>query len=40
MSQQYFDTFINKIGELANNLAKVVDQNKILNEEINTWVED
>lgn len=40
MSQQYFDTFINKIGVLANSLTKVVDQNKILNEEINTWIED
>ena len=40
MSQQYFDTFINKIGVLANDIAKVVNPNKISNEDINYWVED
>ena len=38
MSQYYFDVFVNKIGELANSLAKVIDPNKISNEEINSWV--
>jgi hypothetical protein len=38
MSQEYFDIFVNRIGELANSLSKVIDPNKISNEEINFWV--
>ncbi len=37
MSQYYFDVHVNKIGEQANKLAKVVNPNKILQEEINSW---
>lgn len=38
MSQEYFDTYINRIGEYAAQLAKVVPVNKISNEDINHWV--
>ena len=37
MSQYYFDNYVNRIGEHANKLAKVVNKNKILQEEINSW---
>lgn len=37
MSQDYFDSHVNRIGEKANALAKVVNENKILQEEINSW---
>ena len=37
MSQDYFDNYVNRIGEQANKLAKVVKSNKILQEEINSW---
>jgi len=37
MSQNFFDIHVNKIGEQANKLAKVVKSNKILQEEINSW---
>ena len=40
MSQAYFDTYVNKIGETAAALAKVTNNNQINNEEINNWVED
>ena len=40
MSQNYFDTYVNKIGETAAALAKVINNNRISNEEINNWVED
>ena len=37
MSQDYFDNYVNRIGEQAAKLAKVVNKNKILQEEINSW---
>ena len=37
MSQYYFDNYVNRIGEHANKLAKAVKNNKILQEEINSW---
>lgn len=40
MSQAYFDTYVNKIGETAAALATVTNNNRINNEEINNWVED
>jgi hypothetical protein len=37
MSQFFFDYFVNKIGEVANELINVVPDNKVTNEEINYW---
>lgn len=37
MSQFFFDCFINKVGEAANELINVVPDNKVMNEEINDW---
>ena len=37
MSQDYFDSYVNLVGEKANKLAKVVNPNKITSEEINSW---
>lgn len=37
MSQYYFDVQVNKIGEQAAKLARVIDENKITPEEINSW---
>lgn len=37
MSQNYFDTQINRIGLQAAQLAKVINPSKILQEEINSW---
>ena len=37
MSQNYFDNYVNRIGEHANKLTKVIIPNKILQEEINSW---
>lgn len=37
MSQNYFDNYVNRIGEQAAQLAKVINSNKILQEEINSW---
>ena len=37
MSQNYFDNYVNRIGEHANKFAKVINSNKILQEEINFW---
>lgn len=39
MSQYYFDTFVNRIGPDANLMSKVNNPNRILNEEIDNWVE-
>ena len=39
MSQDYFDSYVNRIGEKANSLAKVVNKNKISQEEINSWTD-
>ena len=39
MSQYYFDIRVNRIGEQAAELAKVVNKNKILQEEINSWTD-
>lgn len=39
MSQDYFDSYVNRIGEHANKLAKVVNKNKVLQEEINSWTD-
>ena len=40
MSQNYFDTYVNKIGENAQRLATVINRNQITREEIANWVED
>jgi hypothetical protein len=40
MSQDYFDTFVNKIGVKASRLALVIKPNQITHEEIENWVED
>lgn len=40
MSQNYFDTYINLIGEHASQLVKVIPANKLTNEEISNWIED
>jgi hypothetical protein len=37
MSQYYFDVQVNKIGEQAAQFVKVINPNKILQEEINSW---
>lgn len=37
MSQDYFDNYVNRIGEKAAQLAKVINPNKITSEEINSW---
>ena len=37
MSQDYFDNYVNRISEQAAKLAKVVNKNKVLQEEINSW---
>lgn len=39
MSQDYFDSYVNRIGEQAAKLAKVVNKNKVLQEEINSWTD-
>ena len=39
MSQNYFDKFVNRIGEEANLFAAVNDSNKIFREEIDSWVD-
>lgn len=40
MSQNYFDNYVNRIGEQANALATVINRNQITREEIANWVED
>jgi len=40
MSQHYFDQLVNRVGEEANALIKVITPSRITNEEINTWVDD
>lgn len=40
MSQNYFDTFINLVGEQASQLSKVVPTNKVTHEEISNWVKE
>ena len=38
MSQDFFDSYINKVGETAAKVAAVVKTNKVLREEIANWV--
>lgn len=40
MSQNYFDKFVNRIGEEANLFAAVINRNQITREEIESWVDD
>lgn len=40
MSQNYFDTYVNRIGGAAAQLAKVINPNQITREEIVNWTED
>lgn len=40
MSQNYFDKYVNRIGEDASRLATVINHNRITREEIVNWVED
>ena len=40
MSQNYFDIFVNRVGEQASQLYKVVPTNKITREEISNWTEE
>ena len=40
MSQNYFDIYVNRIGENAQRLATVINRNQITREEIANWVED
>lgn len=37
MSQNFFDIHVNKIGEQAAKLARVINENRITPEEINSW---
>lgn len=37
MSQDYFDCYVNQIGEQASKMSKVIENNKITPEEINSW---
>jgi len=37
MSQDYFDCYVNQVGEQASKMSKVVNSNKITSEEINSW---
>ena len=38
--QNYFDKYVNRIGEDARRLATVINRNQITREEIANWVED
>lgn len=40
MSQNYFDTYVNRIGQTAQQMATVINPNQITREEIANWVED
>lgn len=40
MSQNYFDKYVNRIGEEAQLFATVINRNQITREEIANWVED
>ena len=38
MSQNYFDKYVNRIGEDAQRLSAVINRNQITREEIVNWV--
>ena len=38
MSQNYFDTYVNRIGKDAQCLATVINRNQITHEEIANWI--
>ena len=40
MSQNFFDTYVNRIGQQAAQMAAVVNPNQFTREEIDNWTED
>lgn len=40
MSQNFFDTYVNRIGQSAAQMAAVINPNQITREEIVNWTED
>lgn len=40
MSQNFFDTYVNRIDQQAAQIAKVLNPNQFTREEIDNWIED